>query len=382
MPRKLPWPPKVYTRRGQDYIRIRLGKGRYQDVGLGPAGSAEAREKFVRLLAEMEANHRSLPVKARDEPMVSELLRAYSLEQKSLLEPRGFARVKTALAPVNRLYGLLPAAEFGPVALRTVREQYVAHPYCRRLCNQMAGVVRHCFRWCAAREMIPHVVAAALGDLEPLRKRRTTAHDLPKILPADLDTVELTLLVLPRIVGDMVRLQLLTGMRPGETCVLRPCDLDHGWKTIEGVRLWLYRLDEHKNDWRGHFRWVPIGPKAQALLAGYLEGRDPETYCFRPCDTAREFAEEKGRIYREKRKRAPGVRYATYTYDHCVLRACRRAGVEPWAPNQLRHTVGTAVEDSHGREDARCVLGHKNPTTTAVYCESVERAARVIAQIG
>jgi integrase len=53
-----------------------------------------------------------------------------------------------------------------------------------------------------------------------------------------------------------------------------------------------------------------------------------------------------------------------------------------WRPNQLRHTRATEIETQFGREDARCVLGHKNPSTTSIYAESVERAARVMAQVG
>jgi hypothetical protein len=56
--------------------------------------------------------------------------------------------------------------------------------------------------------------------------------------------------------------------------------------------------------------------------------------------------------------------------------------VEPWSPNQLRHLTGTLVETRYGREDARCVLGHDCPSTTAVYAQSVERAALVMAKEG
>ena len=47
-----------------------------------------------------------------------------------------------------------------------------------------------------------------------------------------------------------------------------------------------------------------------------------------------------------------------------------------------RHARATEIETLFGREDARCVLGHRTPSTTAIYAESVERAARVMAKVG
>ena len=51
----------------------------------------------------------------------------------------------------------------------------------------------------------------------------------------------------------MVRLQLLSGARPGEMVILRPCDIDMSGK------VWLYRPELHKNSWRGHERTILFG---------------------------------------------------------------------------------------------------------------------------
>jgi hypothetical protein len=46
------------------------------------------------------------------------------------------------------------------------------------------------------------------------------APELPPVRPVDDEVVEATLPYLPEIVADMVRLQRLTGARPGEVCGL------------------------------------------------------------------------------------------------------------------------------------------------------------------
>jgi len=46
------------------------------------------------------------------------------------------------------------------------------------------------------------------------------------VRPVDLETVEATLPHLTRHVSAMIQVQLLTGARPGEVCIMRGCDLN------------------------------------------------------------------------------------------------------------------------------------------------------------
>ncbi len=54
-------------------------------------------------------------------------------------------------------------------------------------------------------------------------------------MPVEDSTVEATLPYLSAVVADMIRLQRLTGMRPGEVCAVRPCDVDRS------EEVWTYR---------------------------------------------------------------------------------------------------------------------------------------------
>jgi integrase len=88
----------------------------------------------------------------------------------------------------------------------------------------------------------------------------------------------------------MVRVQLLTGMRPGEIVVLRPCDLDHSGD------VWLYNPARHKTEYLDHDKTVAVGPRAQEVLLKYL-ARAADDYCFQPRDS------EKKRLAQRKADR-------------------------------------------------------------------------------
>lgn len=387
MPRKKEWPPPIRQRGGNDVVRIRSAGGAVRQITLGPEGSEQSRQEYARILAEIEAH--GAPIHAGESLTVAELAVRYLRHCRQEKEHRSAERAVRAFREVCRLYGRTRADEFGPLALVAVRDAWIREGLARTYINQLVVAARSGFSWAVSVEILPSHRADALRTVQGLRKGRRSrgAREPEKIRPADLGDVDATLPCLPPIVADMVRLQLVAGMRPGELCAVRPCDVVRDWMRVDGVSIWLIRYDEHKNDWRGHHRWVPLGPRAQALLAPYLEGRAPDAYCFSPREVAQQFAREHGREYRPGRKREPGLMYLTTAYDAVVRRACRRAfgtSVESrgWSPNQLRHTRATEIETSYGREDARCVLGHRTQSTTAIYAESVERAARVMAKVG
>jgi integrase len=82
-------------------------------------------------------------------------------------------------------------------------------------------------------------------------------------------------------------------------------------------------------------------------------------------------------------KRAPGKLYTTIAYDHAVSRACERADVPSWAPNQIRHNAGTRIRSEFGVEAARIILGHASVATTEIYAEiDREQARKIMRQLG
>jgi integrase len=289
------------------------------------------------------------------------------------------------------LYGDVRAEEFGPLALRALRDKMVeSGRWCRAGVNRNVQSVRRIFRWASSNELLSVAVFHALATVEGLHRGRTTAREGKRVQPVSQEHVTAVLPFLSRQVRAMVELQLLTGARPGEVAMLRPCDLN---RTSD---VWVYRPQKHKTAHHGHERLVYLGPKAQAVLTPFLL-RPVEESCFSPAEAeeerlqtrhaARKTPEGHGNTRGTNRvakpEKAPGDRYDVHAYRRCIARACARAEVPTWHPHQLRHTRATEIRAAFGLEAAQAVLGHADLRVTQVYAErDAEAARRVAAQLG
>lgn len=101
-----------------------------RDHYLGAHGSQESLEAYDRLVAEWLIARIS-PTSGEATRSVAELILAYWTHAKDYYRKDGaptseVGAIKTALRVVRQLYGTTPAAAFGPLALKAVREQMVA----------------------------------------------------------------------------------------------------------------------------------------------------------------------------------------------------------------------------------------------------------------
>ena len=243
--------------------------------------------------------------------------------------------LKVAIRPLRKLYGETPARDFGPLALRAVRDEMVRSGLARTSVNARVNRIRRAFRWAASVELVPVAVVQALATVAGLQAGRTDARETDPIGPVPAGDVERTLPHLSRTVAGMVRLQLLTGMRPGEACMIRGRDL-----TPRRARLWTYRPASHKTAWRGKRREIVLGPKASRHGREFLTS-DPDAYLFRPSEAVAEHHARRsdGRRSRPtpsetaKRKASPGAkhaaRYRRHTYRNAINRACDKAFPHP-----------------------------------------------------
>ena len=392
---------RKHTQSGQAVVTIRLADGTRRDVLLGRHGSPESRAEYQRVLAQLQtAADPAAAVTGRPDPCltVNELFLAFWRHaQEHYRRPDGtptqeVSEYRQTIRVVRSLYGHTPAREFGPLALKAVRQAMVGAGWCRTLVNRRVARVRRAFRWAASEELVPVAVPQALATLAGLQKNRSQAREPEPVGPVPAGDVEKTLPHLTPTVAAMVRVQRLTGMRPGEVCHLRPADIDR-----TGA-VWVYAPPYHKLAYRGGPRSVPIGPAAQAVLAGF-EPADPEGYYFSPRRSAEEHRRARTAARKTPRypshltrnntkrvaapRRSPGRVYDAASYGTAVARACDRAGVPHWHPNQLRHLFATEVRKGHGLEAAQVLLGHSRADVTQVYAERDSTlAARVAAEIG
>jgi integrase len=142
-----------------------------------------------------------------------------------------------ALRPLKKLYAETPAAEFGPLKLKTVREQMIRQGRPRRYINHCVGRIKRLFKWGVENEVVPSSVFHGLLAVAGLQAGRCEARETDPVKPVPDHVVEQTLPHVSRTVASMVRLQLLTGARPGEICSMRTCEIETTGKVWHPHRL-------------------------------------------------------------------------------------------------------------------------------------------------
>ncbi len=411
MPRpKNPVPTyRLHKPTGRAVCTVRLPGGGRRDVYLGRYDSPESKREYERVLAEIRGEHphsvAAPPDRAAD-PTVNEVLLAFLRHADGYyVHPDGTPTsevkyVRESVRVARRLYGHTPAREFGPLALKAVRQAMVDGGLARTTVNGRVNRVRRVFKWAASEELVPFAAYQALTAV----RGRSAARETEPVRPVPREAVGRTLPQLNRHTRAMVELQLLTGMRPGEVTRMRGADLDTSGE------VWEYRPPAHKTRYRGAVRTVFLGPKARAILSAFL-GPDQEAYLFSPAAAREErYAElraaRKTKVQpsqRSRRKkcpaRPPGSRYTTESYGRAVAGGVRKANagrvrhpdgygpnlpeVSHWHPNQLRHVYATEVRRRHWLEAAQVALGHSRADVTQVYAErDLALAVRVAAEVG
>ena len=138
----------------------------------------------------------------------------------------------------------------------------------------------------------------------------------------------------------MVKVQRLTGMRPGEVVQMKPGDIDRS------AEVWVYRPERHKNEWRGQERTVPLGPKAQAALGPFLDGRADDKPCFSPKEAeAWRYAENPPYAGRERATK----RYPSETKRLAAAEAARR---------KAKRKPGRKARDHYDRDSYRRAVAY------------------------
>ncbi|HVS35089.1 MAG TPA: tyrosine-type recombinase/integrase [Gemmataceae bacterium] len=387
--------------------------GRRKDRLLGEYDSDASREEYKRVVLQWEADGRRPPDAARGaDRTVAELIKVYWCHVEEYYRradgtPTGEVQaMRYALRPLNHLHGRTMITDFGPTALKAVRELLVRgydHPkygaqqaVCRTRINAQMKRIRRMFKWAVENDMAPASVHQALCAVAPLKRGRTQARESEPVKPVARAVVQDTLPILRPLLADMVCLQLETGMRPGEMVVLRACDLD-----MTGP-VWLYRPSSHKTQHHGHERVVPIGPKGQEIIRRHLT-TNTHAFLFSP----RRLMEERAAALRANRKskvqpsqqnrkkarpkKTPCDVYSVQAYGRAIAAAIKRHNrgkpeaehIPHWHPHQLRHLRALELKREVGLDAARAVLGHRSPVITEHYATlDIGRAAEVMAKLG
>jgi integrase len=427
--------PQLTHHKATGRARVRLNG---QDHYCGKWGSRDARRKYDWLIAQWQEGG-CRPLRQLKPLTIVELAAAYLIQAKhDCRRPDGslsgaYKRIVRELRPLLKLCGRETASEFGTSALKAYRRWLLdgnvgtdrPGRWSRTTINHGIGTVRRMFRFGGESELVDPAVYAKLKLVRDLRAGQSDAAEPREVQPvAPARVAALEPFVSPTI-WAMIRLQQLTGARPGEVCGLTRGEID----TAGDV--WVATLRQHKTAHRGRRRTILIGPEARAVIEPYLKP-DLAAPLFSPAAAE---AERRAQRHAQRRtpltcgnrpgasrktnpKRRPGQRYTTDSYREAIARACDKAFPPPaalarregesaaawlarlspeqrqdlaswrrahrWHPHQIRHSFATRVRRECDVEMAAVLLGHSSAALTdAVYAQrDLGRARALVAKIG
>ncbi len=286
-------------------------------------------------------------------------------------------RIEYATKPLVELYAILPTEEFGPLKLKQVRKRMIELNLARKTINDRIACIKRMFRWAASEELVSAGAYQSLLTVEGLKRGRSGARETSRVLPVPEGHVYAVLPYTTPVVAAMIELQLLTGIRSTEICIIRPCDIETSGK------IWFYRPAFYKSQYldRKNEKVICIGPRGQNILRPFMK-RKITDYCFCPAES------EDKRNSIDKNKDF-NDRYDRKTYRKAVQYAIRKAQrdgakvgsrkVAMWTPHQLRHTATTRAAKEFGIEIAKAATGHAHISTTQIYAERDLDAAKKVA---
>jgi integrase len=323
---------------------------------LGKHGSKESQQRYAEFIAKLsqDGDQVKCPEPEPVNLLVGECVLRYTEHaDRYYVHPDGTptsepTTIRCSLRPLVERFGELPADQFKPARLEQVQADMIKKGWCRNYINKATNIIRRCFKWCAKRGYVRTETWTALTTVDGLKAGRTAARETAPIGPVSDEHVDAVLPHVSDVAADICRFMRLSGARPGEVLAMKAADLDRS-----DASLWAYQPKQHKTKYRGKQRAVFIGPRAQAVLAPYiLKAGDDRLF--------------------------PITRAAL---TRAINRGCKRAGIPAWAPNRIRHSVGTVVRAKFGLEAAQVLLGHVHADVTQTYAERDMAKARELARL-
>lgn len=135
------------TKDGDRAFVVVDGQRRY----LGHYGTDESKERYSRLIAEWAAGGGRAPLETESITIVELIDRYWDHVQSYYRRADGTptweqSNIRQAIRPVAMLYGQTPAHEFGPRAIKAVRQQWIDVGNCRNHINKKIDRIKRMIR--------------------------------------------------------------------------------------------------------------------------------------------------------------------------------------------------------------------------------------------
>ena len=319
--------PQPRMKRGYWYIRI---SGR--DYYLGK-DREEANIKAGELIAE----------KMRNSPLLFSSAIEYWLDLvKSTIAPVTYSSYSFLAQSVLRRVKGLEMKQFTKLYYSDLLHRFADAGKSRGTIKAYRHVILEALRYAEIRDLVPggtyasfQIIPLPRNAKQPKRITPTCAKELDQVRESVEDTV-----------FDILRLEVLTGMRPGELLRLCPRDIV---KLPSGV--WQYVIYRHKTSGRTGAPLIKyIGPKAQEIMEPYIAEAKPDEPLF---------------------KRRNGKPHTTHSVQQRIsyLKRTRPNFPQTFHQYKCRHAAGTEARKRQGLEGAQAFLGHANRATSEIYAE-------------
>ena len=183
MPRKAGFSTPKYRKHratGQAVVTI-CGRDHY----LGPHGTKASLVEYDRLVGEWLSGGRPTTTASADDLTVAELCHAYKRYATGYYRRGGMIdNIAVAMRTLRLRYGNTRAIEFGPLALKAVRQVFVDDGKARTYCNRLTDLVRRAFKWGAGEQLLPITTWQSLTAVSGLRQGTRTPRRRCRSVPS------------------------------------------------------------------------------------------------------------------------------------------------------------------------------------------------------
>jgi site-specific recombinase XerD len=216
--------------------------------------------------------------------------------------------------------------------------------------SNVISVLHSFFVWAEAEEII---------ELDPSRKIRRPPKRKPDIYrPSLVELAKVREAALPRE-RPAILLMEGAGLRRSEVIGCKWSDFD----LVRG------RIRVHRKG--HHWYWLPLDPEVVAGLRTSFQELQPELDDHLFTVEIEQWVSQYERVRRVSDPKVPASGQALM---RMVWRVCKRAGVRPLSPHQLRHGFANRFLRESGRDVValQALMGHSRPDTTQQYTDEVE----------
>lgn len=287
---------------------------------------------------------------------------------------------------ISNFAGSFPVSKITESVLISWRDELERDPrLTRRGINRKLQAALQIFKWGRTRGLVSKMVWADISVIEPLKQGEVG--DRPERgrsrRAVTLEEVEQVAEHCAPQIADILRLQAICGMRPGEALSMRWHDISKKPLPDDQLGCWVYTVPGGgKTGHHGHVTRYLLPPAAQDILNNHPAL--PMTWIFSPA-TAMAERRERRRAQRTsavppsqaRRDRNALRNYAdkwgVNEYRRHILRACDKAKVRPFTPHEVRHGFATWITNNQSILAASQALNHRHLSTTQTYVHVTDR---------